>query len=258
MTALRRILFVAAFAALAALAALIWPETRDMSADMLEGADLRAAGFVLSDVQITGLNRTVRSAVIALIDADAGTPILNLDLSELKTRIEGLPWVDRAEVKRNLPSGLDIHITERDGFALWQKDGVLHLVDRYGDIITGAILAEFSDLPLLVGGGARQTGPEFLTYLFSTSDLASRIQSLVRISDRRWDLVFDNGLRLKLPAPGVDDADRRAWATFQGLQRDKQILERAIEVLDMRVEDRLVLRLSPDAKARMHGAGDET
>ncbi len=220
--------------------------------------DLREAGFVLSEVGITGLERTPRGAIIALIDADTGSPILSIDLAALKGRIESLPWVAEAHIKRRLPSGLDIAVVEREAFAIWQQDGALSLIDASGAVIDGAPLGEFTHLPLVVGDGSQKRAAIFLDHLMRAPQLGKRVKSLVRVADRRWDIVFDNGLRLKLPAPGVDDADRRAWAEFVTLQDDKQILERAIDAVDMRVEDRLVIRLSPDAGARLKRKGDMT
>lgn len=214
----------------------------------------RDAGFVLSDLKITGLNRTGEADVQAILDIDNGMPLLSIDLGELQKRIEALPWVKLADVSRVLPGGINIQITERVPYALLQRAGEVVLIDPSGAEITAYGLAEFSNLILLVG----DVGSQDLDYLEHIKEmapeLAHRIHSAVRISGQRWDFIFENGIRIKLPA---DDAQpysgQQAWERFVRLDAKHQLLSREVNVIDLRAPDRLVMRVTPEGRRLMRG-----
>ena len=68
-----------------------------------------------------------------------------------------------------------------------------------------------------------------------TEDLAA----LSRIGDRRWDLIFYSGLRVQLPEKGV----AQALNQLSAYQQDDQLLDRDVQVIDMRVPGMLELKL---------------
>ena len=81
--------------------------------------------------------------------------------------------------------------------------------------------------------------------------LNAQIRAAVRVGDRRWNLEFSNGVRLMLPEATADHDPRAAWARFADLQRRYGLLEREVTVLDMRLGDRLVLKVTPEGKKIM-------
>ena len=80
-------------------------------------------------------------------------------------------------------------------------------------------------------------------------DLAPRVRAAVWVGDRRWNLRFDNGVDVKLPA----DSPQAAWSLLARLEREQRLLARDITIIDMRLPDRLVVRLGPAAELRQPG-----
>jgi cell division protein FtsQ len=214
----------------------------------------RDAGFVLNDLELDGIVRANRSDVLAALDVDKGVPLLSIDLEHIRLQLELLPWVKKAEVTRILPGKLKIQLTEREPFALWQEDGKVSLIDETGHVITRHGLTNFAHLMLVVGTGA-ETGAHDLNLLLDEfPELAARVKTAVHVGERRWDLIFDNGVRVKLPegAPAPYDA-QTAWQKFAGLQSQYRLLERELSVIDMRLPDRMILRVSPEGHRLMDG-----
>jgi cell division protein FtsQ len=73
--------------------------------------------------------------------------------------------------------------------------------------------------------------------------LSARVKAAVRVGDRRWDLHFDNGSTVRLPESGADGA----WHRLAKLERQEGLLERDIVSVDMRLGDRMTVRLTPEA-----------
>jgi cell division protein FtsQ len=214
----------------------------------------RQAGFVLESLTVEGLHRTKRNEVLARLDMDAGMPLMAVNLSEVQERIEALPWVKRAAVMRVLPGDINIVVEEREPFALWQKDGHLSLIDDAGVVITEYGLAAFAELPIVVG----ETAPAEMTHLFDMltpeSSVSDKIKSIIRIGERRWDLVFENGIRLKLPADQATEYNSSAaWKKFIELEQKHRLLAREVSVIDMRIRGRLIMRVTPAGRRLMDG-----
>lgn len=246
---------------LAAAAAGAWPSLRAPAASVWETVR-QAAGLSVQHVEIEGRRNLSEAALaralgdiagadIAALDI-AALDITALDITALRMRLESLGWIASAEVTRHLPGTLAIALEERAPFALWQRDGRLALIDRGGVRITMEDLAPWHHLPLLVGREAPQAAPRLLAALANAEMVAQQVQAAVRVSGRRWDLRMRNGILLRLPADDRGDGSiglEAALAQMAALERRHRLLGRDIAVVDFRLSDRLVVRLTPDGRA---------
>ena len=71
-----------------------------------------------------------------------------------RKRIETLSWVEQATVERRLPDTIVVNVEERRPFAIWQNNGKFVLIDRAGNVVAHQDVANFRNLPLVVGPGA--------------------------------------------------------------------------------------------------------
>lgn len=214
----------------------------------------RQAGFVLETLTVEGLERTARNDVLARLDMDAGMPLMAVNLDEVQQSIEALPWVKRAVVTRVLPGDIKISVEERMPFALWQMDGKLALIDGDGTVIIRSGLASFADLPIVVGAFEASGMQSLFAMVKETPALLGQIRSLVRVGERRWDIVFENGVRLKLPADqALTYNSQMAWEKFLELEQKHRLLAREVSVIDMRIKDRLIMRVTPAGRRVMDG-----
>ena len=68
--------------------------------------------------------------------------------------------------------------------------------------------------------------------------LQDGLVALSRIADRRWDLIYDTGLRVQLPELGVAQALKR----LDYYQTDFQLLDRDVTQVDLRVASIVAVR----------------
>jgi len=217
----------------------------------------RDAGFILDQLRVHGAERTTKEEVLTALDIEDGTPLMSIDLIKLRERMEGLPWVKDATVARRLPNELSISLVERQPFALWQINGNVALIDPDGAIILGHSLNEFSNLLLLVGEGAPEVAQDLVYLLSLKPELGGRIRSAIRISNRRWDLIFDNGIRIKLPATEEKYNPSMAWSHFVLQEEKHRLLDREISVIDLRQQDRMIMRVLPTGLKNLNNNKEE-
>lgn len=203
------------------------------------GANLN---LIVASVQVEGRQRADRQAILAALGVARGTPILSVDLDAAKARLETVPWVRNASIERLLPDTLYVRLTERAPLALWQHRGKFDLVDQDGNVILNADIADYPFLPQVVGDGAPAATPDLLSVLASEPALQAHVTASVRVGGRRWNIHFDNGIDVALPETNAASA----WHRLAALDRDQKLLERNVQVIDMRLPDRVVLRVPPD------------
>ncbi|NBW12001.1 MAG: FtsQ-type POTRA domain-containing protein [Caulobacteraceae bacterium] len=211
-----------------------------IGASMGRGMDSLTTGMGLSlrRVHITGASAEATPAIRAALDVHAGQPITSLDLAALRDRVQGVGWVEEARVVRLLPDTLIIEVKEHDRLAVWQTGGQNYVIDSHGKTIPGADAGRYPSLPLVVGKGADVAAAELLPLLAQRPRLMGRIDALIRVDERRWDLRLKDGSLILLPAMGLDSALIR----LDALDQRERLLDLGFSRVDLRAEDSVAVR----------------
>jgi len=210
-------------------------------------------GFAVDQVKVVGNRQTSEIDILDRLELDGWTSLIGFDAEAARERISSLPWIELAAVRKVYPHTLEVHVEERQPFALWQQGSDLAVIEK-----DGAVIAPFSGgkqvlLPLLIGAGAPAKAPDLLVKLEKYPELANRIKGYVRVGERRWDLKLDNGITVKLP----EDDEDQAIAELVKMDHDKGLLSRDIAAVDMRLSDRMVVQLTPEAATQREAALNE-
>jgi len=211
-----------------------------------------ALGMKLNALTVEGRTMTSREDLLAAMDIERGAPILSIDVANARTAIEALPWVKTAKVERRLPDAVHILLEERTPYALWQQGKRYTLVDQTGKAIVDVPDADQS-LPLIVGPDAPVHAAALFEALKADPELASRVRAAVRVGARRWNVYldsFEGGITIRLPEDNIGGA----WTRLAQLERDHKILQRDLDFIDMRLEDRLVVKIHKDPAAEAAAA----
>jgi cell division protein FtsQ len=213
-----------------------------------------AAGFSVQEVLVEGRRSVDGGVIMAALGVGRGDPIFDLDPAAAQAALLEIPWIRSASVERRLPDTIFVRIEERVPLALWQNNQKFSLVDRDGHVLPVQSLADYPDLPMVVGSDAAETAATLIDGLSKTPDIARRIKSAMRVGGRRWDLMLDNHVTVKLPDGDVT----AALARLDEAQRKDSVLDRDILVVDLRMADRMVIQLTPAAAAQRSQPKDKT
>lgn len=214
----------------------------------------RLSGLAVREIRLSGRRNVDQTALMTAIGVTRDTPIFSVDLERLKERIENHGWVEHARISRHLPDVLAVNIEERTPFARWQHEGRLVVIDRAGVVITADQLGRYRSLPLVVGIDAASEAVVLIDMMATDSDLQARVAAAIRIGSRRWNLKLDNGIDVLLP----EDGAAVAWRRLGALHRQDDVLLRDINVIDLRVEDRVFLKSPPETSIQIRDAGEST
>jgi cell division protein FtsQ len=214
-------------------------------AALKDGRDMAAnlAGFNIAAIALSGPKHLSREEVLAIAGVTGRTSLLFLDVAEARDRLLTNPWIAEATVQKLYPDRLQIEVKEREGFALWQKNGRVSVIAADGTVLESFVSRRFTGLPLVVGVGAERRAKDFLAQLDAFPELRGNMRAAVFVGERRWNLRLRNGVDVRLPE---FDAER-ALAQLVKLDRDGKLLSRDITAVDLRLQDRLSVRLSDTA-----------
>ena len=217
-------------------------------------AAMRAAVAGLPQLQVTDLAVTgapaelearLRADLAPLLPASA----LELDLPALRARLMALPEVRSAEVRVGGEGRLEVRVVARRPVALWRGPAGLMLLDDGGTAYAPAgARGDHPALPVLAGRGAPGALDEARRIMAAAGPLADRLRGLERIGGRRWDVVLTGGQRVMLPEARPVAALERVIALDEA--PGVALLSRDLRLVDMRLRDRLMLRLAPRAARR--------
>ncbi|MBR3675540.1 MAG: FtsQ-type POTRA domain-containing protein [Alphaproteobacteria bacterium] len=200
-------------------------------------------GWGLDDITLEGRDKTTKEDVLRVIDLKRGDNILEIDLRKICDNVQALPWVKKAVVSRRyFPNVIHISIVEKTIKSIWQYQNEFYPIDEDGNIIETEYVPE-RNLLLIVGDGAPEHFNQLLNVVEKDSELFSRLKAANYISNRRWDLIFDdieNGVTVKMPEEDFDVA----WKKLVKLDKTRGILKRKLTFIDLRLKNKVIVRLN--------------
>jgi cell division protein FtsQ len=203
------------------------------------------AGFRITSIALAGQRRLSREDVLTTAGITGRSSLLFLDASEARARLKANPWIAEATVLKLYPGRLHIAVTERDAFALWQRNGKVEVIADDGAVVEAYAGQYFAKLPLVVGIGAETRAKGFVAVLDKYPSIRDQLRAAVLVAERRWNVMLKNGIDILLPATGLE----QALDTLVRLDRDNKILSRDIATIDLRLADRVTVRQSDEAAA---------
>jgi cell division protein FtsQ len=197
--------------------------------------------FSVNLMEITGASPQVQDLIRAKLPLRFPVSSFELDLPSLQGTIAALPPVERAELRLKAGGVLEFSVTERLPSVVYRSDSEVMLLDQQGNkVMTIAARLERPDLPLISGPGADQAVDEALALLAAAGPLRDRVRGLIRVGERRWDLVVAPDIRVMLPEHDPKSALEQVLAFDQA----QGLLSRAIAAVDFRNPARPTVRLT--------------
>jgi cell division protein FtsQ len=208
-------------------------------------AGANAMGMRIATVSLSGQRQVSREEIFAAAGVTDHSSLLFLDVADARAKLEAIPWIAEATVRKLYPDRLQITVTEREPFALWQQQGKVKVIAADGTVLSEKVEPRLSSLSFVVGNGAAARARDFLAVLDKYPSIRDSVRASIYVAERRWNLKLKNGVDVRLPETNLEGA----LATLARLDREKNLLSRDITAVDLRLADRLTVRLS-DAVAQ--------
>lgn len=183
-------------------------------------------------VEVVGTVHLAPGAVEAAAAVPSGAALLRVDTGAIADRVEELPWVARAAVRRDLPGTVRIEVTERTPRAFVRaEDGTVVLIGADGTVLGGApappaAVLEVLGLRRTPTAGSLLSPPGAASALDAFPDeLAARIDAILLAEPGAVSLRLRDGGAIRLGR--LDDLAAKGAAAAAVLARlpDDVVLE---------------------------------
>lgn len=169
--------------------------------------------FAVEQVEIRGAPRAVEREVRALVGAEVGRSLLDLEPRAIEARVHNLPSVAGVSVDRAFPHTLVVRIAPERPVAVARRGGAAWLVTGSGEIVREIAVGTergfprlwlSKSVPVRLGGSLPQAFTPAIRALAAAQDarLAGRVKA-VRSDEEQLTLVLRRGPELHL-GPATD------------------------------------------------------
>nr|WP_232825013.1 cell division protein FtsQ/DivIB [Primorskyibacter marinus] len=197
--------------------------------------------FMVKLMAIDGASNSVSEDIRDILPLDFPVSSFDLDLDAMRATVTGLDAVQSASLRVRQGGVLQVDVTERVPVMVWRTQDGLELLDADG-VLVGPLLAREKrpDLPLIAGPGANKNVAEAQELVAAAGPLTSRLRGLVRVGERRWDMVLNRNQRILLPETDAVQALERVIAMHQAVD----MLSRDLVTVDLRLSNRPTVRMT--------------
>lgn len=200
--------------------------------------------FLVKVMAVDGADEGLAADVRTVLPVEFPVSSFDLNLEEMRQTVAALPAVAEASLRVRPGGILQVNVTQRQPVAVFRAAEGLKLIDSEGVLIQSIVArADRADLPLITGDGARDALTEGLEIYRVAGPLAPRMRGVVRMGERRWDVILDSGQRILLPTADPVIAFERVVAMTQA----QDLLDRDVAVVDMRHPARPTIRMNEQA-----------
>ena len=193
--------------------------------------------FALSEVRVVGAPGFVTlEQVEAITQRDFRGTFFTLDIERLRASFEKLPWVRKADVRRQWPDRVEVVIEEHKPFARWGNEA---LVNSYGEVFEAAY---DGTLPVFTGpaGTVKEIVAQYDVFRRNLAAIG-RTPVLVRLSPRRaWQVRLDNGMTLEV---GREQVAARVARFLSAYPQTIAPLGRRADYVDLRYANGFAVRV---------------
>lgn len=166
---------------------------------------------------------------------------------KLENEIIQDPWIQEVHIHKKLPNSLTINIVEHIPFALLKNNSLrFKLIDNLGNIINipdDKIYAFNYLLKIIFNNFDKNEINNLFNILSVYNNLAKKIKIIERIGNRRWNLILDNNILIKMP-----EEDEKILESWNVLNNIMEIygLEIGLKEIDLRINGKIFLKYKDD------------
>ena len=193
----------------------------------------------VSKLEIKTTNLDLVNQINAILKLSFPINSIKLDINHIQKIINQIDSVESSNVRIKDSGVLLVQVIERKPVAVYRENDDLTLIDLKGYKINNIFSRnDRKDLPLIVGTEGNFQVKEALEIYQLLSIYLNEIRGLIRIGERRWDIIFKNNKRVKLP----EKHPKRSLRNFLNSDKSYLISSNDFVIIDLRFTNKIILR----------------
>ena len=149
--------------------------------------------------------------------------------------IKKFNFLENIYISKIIPSTINIDLYKTSILGKTLIDGEIFFIGKNGKLINSNQILEKNKVPMVFGEFKVQEFLKIYNILNSHHLETVQIEKYYYFKNKRWDLLFTNGIELKLPSKKIEDSIK----IYKQLLDNKNLIN--IKTIDLRVTDQIIL-----------------
>lgn len=188
--------------------------------------------FIIKQVVVVGDKHLGNSQIMQIIGVNKTTSLYKFNVIEARSKLMVFPWISDVEIEKNYPDKIEVIVKERTPYALYNNKGAIETIDDKG-VFMGPFDEKFSAIkkrPMVEGEVRALEAFSFLHNLCKLNIMLDSVKTCICFANNRWDLLLNNGIRIKLPSVNPIIALNKIFKS-DILQK---LLNKNVKIIDLR------------------------
>ena len=191
--------------------------------------------FLLKKIHIEGLNELEKKIIENELDKFKNTNIFKLTQNEIFNQLNQFNFIENINASIILPSTINVNLSKTLILGKTTKNGKTFYIGGNGKLIRFINLYE-NDQPAEVFGDFKIKDFLNLLNVLDAQKLSqNKIDKYYYYKNKRWDLLFTNGLTLKLPNKNIENSIK----IFKTLLNNKSLTN--AKIVDLRIRNQIII-----------------
>lgn len=204
--------------------------------------------FALHAIRVQGdLDHVSRGQIVEALQGRVSGTFFTVDVQEIRSMFQAIPWVRRAEVRRSWPDRLEVKLEEHVVLARWGQQADGRLVNLHGEVFAGRIGAERdAELPQFAGpaGSEHEVARRYALFRELLAPLSLEPRTVALSQRQSWQARLSNGLTVQLGRDRERDPVHERLARFvEVYPRTLGRMSRRFDYVDLRYPNGFALRV---------------
>jgi len=191
--------------------------------------------FVLKNIKITGLSDFEKKIILNELKYFQEKNIFKINKNMILEKLNKYNYLDHIYVKKIIPSSIILNLSKTSIIGKTHRYNEIYYIGKNGKFISSQHLDEMQNLPMVFGDFKIQ---EFLNlqYILNLHQLENNnIEKYFYYKNNRWDLLFSNGVTLKLPSKNVE----KKLKIYKRLLNNDKLINK--KIIDLRMTNQIIL-----------------
>ena len=191
--------------------------------------------FSLKKIHINGLSYNEKQIVEIELNNFQNINIFKLSREKVFESLNKFNFLENISVSKIIPSSININLSKTPILGKTLLNGEKFYIGENGKFISSKQFIEKNHVPTVFGNFKID---EYLILLETLKDQRLEIKKIEKYyyyKNKRWDLLFSDGLTLMLPPKGIDNS----FKIYKKLLANNDLIN--IKIVDLRVANQIIL-----------------
>ena len=191
--------------------------------------------FIVNKIIINGISDKEKKLVENELNSFKNINIFKLKEDQILKILNKFNFIENIYVKKIIPSSININLTKTSVIGITLRNGENFYIGKNEKFINLNQISKIDNTPILFGEFKIKDYLKLRKILIDNDIEIKNIESYYFYKNKRWDLLFSDGLLVMLPSKNID----KSLNIFKKLSINNKLIN--IKIIDFRVANQVNL-----------------